>query len=57
MLEMKTNCEKCECGLPKEGDASICSFECTFCVPCSEAMQRVCPNCAGELVRRPPRTL
>jgi hypothetical protein len=57
MLEMKSQCEKCNVDLPKEGEAVICSFECTFCAPCSDSMQRVCPNCAGELVKRPPRTL
>jgi hypothetical protein len=57
MLEMKSQCEKCNGDLPKEGEATICSFECTFCAPCADSMQRVCPNCAGELVQRPPRTL
>jgi hypothetical protein len=57
MLEMKSQCEKCNVDLPKEGEATICSFECTFCAPCADSMQRVCPNCAGELVKRPPRTL
>ena len=37
------------------GPAAICSFECTFCVECAEAMEHVCPNCAGELVPRPRR--
>jgi uncharacterized protein len=34
----------------------MCSFECTFCYQC--AMRRLhgrCPNCGGELVRRPVR--
>ena len=55
MLEMKTNCEKCDCGLSKEGEASICSFECTFCVSCGNHMDNRCPNCGGELVKRPRR--
>jgi hypothetical protein len=34
----------------------ICSFECTFCRPCAETrLQGYCPNCGGELVRRPIR--
>ena len=57
MLDMKENCEKCESPTPKAGDALICSFECTFCVPCSDDMDRVCPNCGGELLPRPKRTL
>jgi hypothetical protein len=36
--------------------ARICSYECTFCAPCSDAMQDTCPNCGGELVARPRRT-
>lgn len=34
----------------------ICSFECTFCIPCAtEALRGRCPNCGGELVPRPRR--
>ena len=36
--------------------AWICSFECTFCSRCAgEVPKGRCPNCGGELVRRPPR--
>jgi hypothetical protein len=56
MLEMRTKCEKCETELPPgTSDARICSFECTFCAPCAQAMNDTCPNCGGELVRRPAR--
>jgi hypothetical protein len=34
-------------------EAYICTFECTFCPACTRAMAEVCPNCGGELVRRP----
>jgi uncharacterized protein len=54
-LEMKTACEKCAAALSPEGDAYICTFECTFCPNCTEQMNAVCPNCGGELVRRPRR--
>jgi hypothetical protein len=54
-LEMRTACERCGAGLPADGDALICSHECTFCRSCSEAMDFRCPNCAGELVARPKR--
>ena len=54
-LEMRTVCERCEAPLAPGGDARICSFECTFCVECAEAMDAVCPNCGGELVARPRR--
>ena len=37
-------------------DARICTFECTFCAHCAdERLANVCPNCGGELVRRPRR--
>ena len=49
-LEMRTVCERCDAALAPDGDAVICSFECTFCAACGEAMAHVCPNCAGELV-------
>jgi uncharacterized protein len=54
-LELKSACERCGAGLEPDGNAEICSYECTFCVPCAEAMEHVCPNCGGELVRRPRR--
>jgi uncharacterized protein len=58
MLALRPNCECCDKDLPPEaGDALICSFECTFCAEC--AAKRLpggrCPNCGGELVRRPVR--
>jgi uncharacterized protein len=55
MLEMRATCERCETGLPEASDARICSFECTFCVSCADAMASTCPNCGGELVARPKR--
>jgi len=54
-LEMREACERCGTGLAANGDAWICSYECSFCTPCTERMQAVCPNCGGELVRRPRR--
>ena len=54
-LEMKENCMKCDAGLEHMGEAWICSYECTFCPACSEAMNHTCPNCAGDLVARPRR--
>ncbi|MFD6463846.1 DUF1272 domain-containing protein [Streptomyces roseolus] len=54
-LEMRTVCERCETGVAAEGVAWICSYECTFCADCTAAMERTCPNCGGELVRRPRR--
>ena len=54
-LEMKACCEKCNTTLDPAGDAFICSYECTFCDGCTRDMKSVCPNCGGELVRRPKR--
>jgi uncharacterized protein len=58
MLALRPNCECCDKDLPPDAaDALICSFECTFCADC--AANRLpggrCPNCGGELVRRPVR--
>jgi hypothetical protein len=55
-LEMRTVCECCNASLAGDGEARICSYECTFCVGCADAMAGVCPNCGGELVARPRRT-
>jgi len=56
-LEMRPACERCGAALSADGDARICSFECTFCVACAEAMEVICPNCGGELVARPRRSV
>jgi len=57
MLILKPNCECCDRDLPPDSrEARICSFECTFCTACAEGRLRgLCPNCGGELVRRPIR--
>lgn len=57
MLELRPNCECCDRDLPADsGQARICSFECTFCQACAEGrLAGRCPNCGGELVRRPVR--
>ncbi|NPC58464.1 DUF1272 domain-containing protein [Caenimonas soli] len=57
MLELRPNCECCNKDLPPEStEAMICSFECTFCETCATGpLAGACPNCGGELVRRPRR--
>jgi len=59
MLQMRPGCECCDVDLPAElPGARICSFECTFCEACaSGVLGGRCPNCDGELVARPPRSL
>ncbi|PYK06084.1 MAG: DUF1272 domain-containing protein [Verrucomicrobia bacterium] len=54
-LELKGSCEKCGVPFTPSGAAYICSYECTYCTNCAEQMNSVCPNCGGELVRRPRR--
>jgi hypothetical protein len=57
MLEMRPDCERCGTDLPASAaGAFICSFECTYCAPCAEALDDRCPNCGGELADRPPRS-
>ena len=57
MLELRPNCEACDRDLPPDSaEARICSFECTFCAACAEAaLGGHCPNCGGNLERRPIR--
>lgn len=57
MLQLRPSCECCDTDLPPETEnAVICSFECTFCLTCSKTkLVGLCPNCGGELVRRPRR--
>jgi hypothetical protein len=55
-LEMRPECERCGVALEAgAANAVICSYECTFCAACGQAMERTCPNCGGELVARPRR--
>ena len=55
-LEMREKCEKCGKGLTHDSaDAYICSYECTWCGSCTKTMHHTCPNCGGELVKRPQR--
>jgi hypothetical protein len=55
-LEMRESCEKCTKTLAEDtAEAFICSYECTFCSRCAADMNRICPNCGGELVQRPTR--
>jgi hypothetical protein len=54
-LEMRNACERCDAALGLDAAAAICSYECTFCSACAEALEQTCPNCGGELVARPRR--
>ena len=57
MLELRPTCENCNKALPPAStEAWICTYECTFCTTCVEAvLGNVCPNCGGGFVPRPIR--
>jgi ribosomal protein S18 acetylase RimI-like enzyme len=55
-MEMRRECERCHVGLSDDGSAYVCSHECSFCPSCVRTLTFVCPNCSGELVRRPRRS-
>lgn len=57
MLQLRPTCEHCNKPLPPHAlDARVCSYECTFCAACVDAvLGNVCPNCGGGFVPRPIR--
>jgi len=57
MLQLRPTCENCNKPLsPESTEARICSYECTFCEKCVDAILfNVCPNCGGGFVPRPIR--
>jgi len=57
MMILKPNCECCDADLPPDSlEARTCTYECTFCAKCAEQVfKNTCPNCTGELLRRPIR--
>jgi|SRR5579871_2724109 len=54
-LQMRGTCERCDCALGADEAAYICSYECTYCRACYEALGACCTNCGGELQMRPRR--
>jgi len=54
-LEMKRYVKSVALASRHEAKLISCSYECTFCSDCTAAMKSICPNCGGELVRRPRR--
>ncbi len=57
MLEMRPDCERCGADLPAYAPgAFICSYECTFCAECADALDDRCTNCGGDLSDRPTRS-
>ena len=50
MLDLRPNCECCDKDLPNGApDALICTYECTFCADCANAVWAALP----QLRRRP----
>ncbi|MCW5549990.1 MAG: DUF1272 domain-containing protein, partial [Opitutaceae bacterium] len=49
-LELRPNCECCNCDLPPGSTAAyICTFECTYCIGCADKkLNFICANCGGE---------
>ena len=57
MLEMRPDCERCGTDLPAhQPGAFICSYECSYCATCADALDDRCPNCGGDLTDRPTRS-
>jgi uncharacterized protein len=56
-LGTRAECERCGAALAPDGEAFICSYECTFCGACADGLERRCPNCGCELVGRPRRAV
>jgi len=52
-MERRHECGRCRTSLPEESAAFWCAHECTFCATCYRRLRFTCPNCGGELVRRP----
>ena len=55
-LAYKEACDGCGVHLSWIDACTICTHECTWCLECTELHGGVCPNCSGELRRRPKRT-
>ncbi len=51
-MELRTKCEKCEIPLKPNDAAFLCSYECTYCEPCTKELKNTCQNCQGKLESR-----
>lgn len=52
-MTYKAVCERCAVALSGSAAAFVCANECTFCSKCARDLAWSCPNCGGELARRP----
>src|SRR5262245_18952158 len=57
MLELRPNCELCDCDLPPDStEARICTYECTFCADSGRrGLGNGCPHGGGGFEQRPVR--
>ncbi len=55
-MDYRDRCERCHAPLELLAEAYLCSYDCTFCPHCASSFRHTCPNCSGELVRRPRRS-
>lgn len=54
-MEYRAECGRCRSPLTVQSSAYHCGHDCTYCPTCVRQLKFTCPNCAGELVRRPRR--
>jgi ribosomal protein S18 acetylase RimI-like enzyme len=54
-MEFRSDCLRCHGALTDDGPAYHCAQDCTYCASCARTIRFVCPNCGGEVVRRPHR--
>jgi len=52
-MELRPACGQCHRPLSESAPAYICSSESTWCPECYRSFHGLCPECGGELVRRP----
>jgi len=52
-MEFRHECGRCHAPLPEGTSAYWCAHECTYCPTCYRRLNFTCPNCSGELARRP----
>jgi len=52
-MEFRHECGRCGNALAEDQAAYWCARGCTYCASCYRRLKFTCPNCSGELVRRP----
>ena len=52
-MNYRRECGRCHTPLSDDASAYFCADESTFCPKCYRELRFVCPDCSGELVRRP----